>query len=97
MRVYGEDLTILRQQATRMKQLLSQVDGVVDPQVESVATQPTVAIKVNLNSGLRYGIKPGDVRRKVATLLSRHPGRQRLPGGEGVRRRGAGEPTRAAA
>jgi Cu/Ag efflux pump CusA len=25
---------------------------------------------VNLDSGLRYGVKPGDVRRKVATLLS---------------------------
>jgi Cu/Ag efflux pump CusA len=38
--------------------------------VETVATQPTVAIKVSLDSGLRYGIKPGDVRRKVATLMS---------------------------
>jgi len=50
--------------------MLSQVDGVVDPRVETVATQPTVAIKVSLESGLRYGVKPGDVRRKVATLLS---------------------------
>jgi Cu/Ag efflux pump CusA len=38
--------------------------------VDSVASQPTVAVKVRLSSGLRYGIKPGDVRRKVATLLS---------------------------
>ena len=89
VRVYGEDLAILRQQATRMKQLLSQVDGVVDPRVESAASQPTVAVRVNLTSGLRYGVKPGDVRRKVATLLSGISGRQRLPGGEGVRRRGA--------
>ena len=70
VRVYGEDLAILRQQATRMKQLLSQVDGVVDPRVESAPSQPTVAVRVNLTSGLRYGVKPGDVRRKVATLLS---------------------------
>jgi CzcA family heavy metal efflux pump len=70
VRVYGENLTVMRQQATRMKQLLSQVDGVVDPRVESVASQPTVAVRVNLTSGLRYGVKPGDVRRKVATLLS---------------------------
>ena len=70
VRVYGENLAILRRQAGRMRQLLSDVDGVVDPRVETVATQPTVAIKVSLDSGLRYGIKPGDVRRKVATLLS---------------------------
>jgi Cu/Ag efflux pump CusA len=70
VRVYGENSTILRQQATRMQRLLSQVDGVVDPRVESVGSQPTVAIKVSLDAGLRYGIKPGDVRRKVATLVS---------------------------
>jgi CzcA family heavy metal efflux pump len=70
VRIYGENLSILRQQATRMQQLMSQVDGVVEPRVESVASQPTVAIRVNLDSGLRYGIKAGDVRRKVATLLS---------------------------
>ena len=38
--------------------------------METVASQPTVAIRVSLDSGLRYGVKPGDVRRKVATLLS---------------------------
>jgi CzcA family heavy metal efflux pump len=70
VRVYGENPAIMQRQAERMKQLLSGVDGVKDPQVESFATQPTVAIKVSLNSGFRYGIKPGDVRRKVATLLN---------------------------
>jgi CzcA family heavy metal efflux pump len=70
VRVYGENLTILRQQAQRMQKLLSQVDGVEDPRVESAVTQPTVAIKVSLESGLRYGIKAGDVRRRVATLLN---------------------------
>jgi CzcA family heavy metal efflux pump len=70
VRVYGENLTILRQQAQRMQKLLSQVDGVDDPRVEATATQPTVAIRVSLESGLRYGIKAGDVRRRVATLLN---------------------------
>jgi Cu/Ag efflux pump CusA len=70
VRLYGENPTVMKKQAERVKQLLSQVDGVDDPQVESLANQPTVSIKVNLNSGFRYGIKPGDVRRKVATLLN---------------------------
>jgi len=70
VRVYGENLPTLQQQAGRIKQLISQVDGVKDPRIESVPSQPTVAIKVSLDSGLRYGVKPGDVRRKVATLLS---------------------------
>src|SRR4029453_10763813 len=70
VRVYGENLTILRQQAQRMQKLLSQVDGVEDPRVESAASQPTVAIRVSLESGLRYGIKAGDVRRRGATLVN---------------------------
>jgi CzcA family heavy metal efflux pump len=70
VRVYGQNPTVMNKQAERMKQLLSQVDGVEDPQVESFANQPTVAIKVNLDNGFRYGVKPGDVRRKVATLLN---------------------------
>jgi Cu/Ag efflux pump CusA len=70
VRVYGENLTVLRAQAARMKQLLSQVGGVSDPRVEPLTEQPTVAIEVNLAKAQRYGIKPGDVRRAEATLLS---------------------------
>lgn len=70
VRIYGEDLRVLRQQAQRMKQLISGVDGVVDPRVERLAEQPTVSIEVDLDKAQRYGIKPGDVRRKAATLLS---------------------------
>jgi Cu/Ag efflux pump CusA len=69
VRVYGEDLSVLRAQAARMRQLLSQVGGVVDPRVEPLTEQPTVAIEVSLEKAQRYGIKAGDVRRAEATLL----------------------------
>jgi Cu/Ag efflux pump CusA len=69
VRVYGESFRVLRQQGERMKQLLSEVDGVVAPRVDSQALQPTVAIEVSLDKAQRYGIKAGDVRRKAATLL----------------------------
>jgi CzcA family heavy metal efflux pump len=70
VRVYGEAPAILGQQAARMRRLLSQVDGVVDPRVESPIQEPTVAIEVHLAAAQRLGIKPGDVRRRAATLLS---------------------------
>jgi CzcA family heavy metal efflux pump len=69
VRIYGEDLRVLRRQAERMKQVISGVDGVTGPRVEQLTEQPTVAIEVNLAKAQRYGIKPGDVRRKAATLL----------------------------
>jgi Cu/Ag efflux pump CusA len=70
VRVYGEDLGVLRTQAERMRKLLSGVDGVVDPRVTPLTEEATVSIEVNLAKAQRYGIKPGDVRRAEATLLS---------------------------
>jgi CzcA family heavy metal efflux pump len=69
VRVYGENLNVLRQQGARMRRLLADVDGVVDPRVARFVEEPTVAIEVSLAKAQRYGIKPGDVRRQAATLL----------------------------
>jgi Cu/Ag efflux pump CusA len=69
VRVFGEDLGELRRQGERMKRLLAGVDGVVDPRVERLVQEPTVAIEVSLPRAQRYGIKPGDVRREATTLL----------------------------
>jgi CzcA family heavy metal efflux pump len=69
VRVYGEDLGVLRRQGARIRRLLSGVDGVSDPRVERFVQQPTIAIEVSLAKAQRYGIKPGDVRREAATLL----------------------------
>jgi CzcA family heavy metal efflux pump len=70
VRVYGENLRVLQQQAARMKTLLADVDGVKDPRIERLPEEPTVTIRVDLQKAQRYGIKPGDVRRAEATLLS---------------------------
>ena len=52
-----------------MRQLVSQVDGVVDPRVALPTTQPTIEIEVDLDRAQRHEIKPGDVRRAEAALL----------------------------
>ena len=69
VRVYGEDLATLRQQAARVRQVMAGVDGVKNPRVERLPEEPTVVIQVSLAKAQRYGIKPGDVRRAEATLL----------------------------
>jgi Cu/Ag efflux pump CusA len=70
VRVYGEDVGVLRAQAARMRQLLSHVGGVVDPRVQPLIEEPTVVVEVSLAKAQKYGIKPGDVRRAEATYLS---------------------------
>jgi CzcA family heavy metal efflux pump len=69
VRVYGQNLDTLRTQAERVKQIVSQVDGVKAPRVDLPAAQPEVQIETDLNRSRGYGIKPGDVRRAEAALL----------------------------
>jgi Cu/Ag efflux pump CusA len=70
VRVYGEEPAILGAQAERIRRMLTQVDGVVAPRVEAQPQEPTVTIRVDLAKAQRLGVKPGDVRREAATLLS---------------------------
>ena len=70
VRVFGEDHDVLRDQAEKVQQALAGIDGVVDPQVVLPLEEPTLEIEVDLAAAQRYGVKPGDVRRSAATLLS---------------------------
>ena len=69
VRVYGHDLEVLRRQADRVRQVMSEVDGVDDPLVEIPEKQPNLVIEVDLARAQQLGIKPGDVRRTEASLL----------------------------
>jgi CzcA family heavy metal efflux pump len=70
VRIYGENLGFLRGKAEEVSYVLSGIDGIVDVHVELQVEEPTVEIEVNLVAAQRHGIKPGDVRRAAATLVS---------------------------
>ncbi|HEU0294665.1 MAG TPA: efflux RND transporter permease subunit [Anaerolineales bacterium] len=70
VRLYGEDHDVLRVEVEKLRQAISTVSGVVDPRVDLPVDEPTLEIEVDLNSAQRYGVKPGDVRRSAAILLS---------------------------
>jgi CzcA family heavy metal efflux pump len=70
VRVYGQDLDVLRSKAEEVRKLLAGIDGTADQQVERLVEEPTVEIEVDLAKAQQVGIKPGDVRRAAATMLS---------------------------
>ncbi len=70
VRVYGTDLKTLRSKAEDVARMLAHVDGIVDPQVEFEDEHPSLEIEVDLERAKDYGLKPGDVRRAAASLLS---------------------------
>ena len=86
VRVYGQDPKILAAEAAKVQQVMTTIDGVVNPRVEGAATQPTIEIEVDLDKAQQVGISPGDVRRAEATRATGHSGRQRVRGAEGLRR-----------
>jgi Cu/Ag efflux pump CusA len=70
VRVYGEELPILERSATKLASAIARVDGVSRARVTRQASEPTIKVQVNLDEADKYGLKPGDVRRAAATLLS---------------------------
>jgi Cu/Ag efflux pump CusA len=70
VRVYGNDYGILRAKAGEIAQILAGIDGVAGPRVEVQAEEPAVEVEVHITKAARHGIKPGDVRRAAAHVLS---------------------------
>jgi Cu/Ag efflux pump CusA len=70
VRVYGIDLPELTATAQRVREALSTLPGVRDPKVLAQPQKPSLEVRVDLAAAQRHGLKPGDVRRAAATLLS---------------------------
>jgi Cu/Ag efflux pump CusA len=70
VRIYGQDTDVLSLEAQKIKDVIAEVEGITEAEVERGAVLPTVEIRVDLERAKGHGIKPGDVRRSAATLLS---------------------------
>jgi Cu/Ag efflux pump CusA len=70
VRVYGDNLAALRSAAEEVNKAVAGIDGIAESHVKLPLEEPTVEVEVNLEAAQRYGIKPGDVRRAAAILLS---------------------------
>jgi CzcA family heavy metal efflux pump len=70
VRVFGQNLDVIRKESAKVRTLMSQIDGVVDPRIDQPIEQPNLEIEVNMAKARRFGVKPGDVRRQATTLVS---------------------------
>jgi CzcA family heavy metal efflux pump len=70
VRLFGDNVDVLRGQASRVEEALSDVKGLEDLNTELYADVPQVDVEEKLAAGQRYGLKPGDVRRAAGTLLA---------------------------
>jgi Cu/Ag efflux pump CusA len=70
VRLYGANGEVLRSKAEEVRRRLAGIDGIAHPTVEVAPTEPTIEVEVDLANAQRFGVKPGDVRRSAAILLS---------------------------
>ncbi len=69
VRLYGQNLGVLRGEAEKVRGIVSGVDGVTDPHIRLEPERPVIDIETNLSEAFDHGIKPGDVRRSEAALV----------------------------
>ncbi len=71
VRVFGNDsLDTLQKTAADVQAAVAGTNGVVGAHITSPPTEPTMEVEVDLAKAKALGIKPGDVRRAAATMLS---------------------------
>jgi CzcA family heavy metal efflux pump len=70
VRVFGNEQNTLAAKAKEVGEAVGKIDGIKDLQVEVPVQEPTLEVEVNLQNAQKFGVKPGDVRRAAAYLLS---------------------------
>ena len=70
VRIYGPELPELRAKADEVRKAMDAVEGTTDVKAERLVDIPQIQVTVDLAAAQRYGLKPGDVRRATATVLS---------------------------
>jgi CzcA family heavy metal efflux pump len=69
VRIYGEDLQVLRDKAAEVEEAFEAIPGIVDLHTEQLVNVPQIQVEVDLAAAERHGIKPGDVRRTAGALV----------------------------
>lgn len=65
IKLYGNDLNILREKADEISDLISEIKSLIDIQVEPVSEIPQVHIKIKKNIASRYGLKSGELLKVI--------------------------------
>ena len=69
-RVYGETEAGLKGRAEQVRDAIQGVPGVVEARIKLPVQQAAFEVQVDIPSAQHHGLKPGDVRRAAATLMS---------------------------
>jgi len=69
VKVFGDDLALLRGLARQIEAAMRNVPGVVDLAVEQQTDIPTVRVRVRPEDAARFGLQPGEVATQIQTAF----------------------------
>ena len=69
IKIYGDDLDILRGQAEALRQRLSALPGVVDLEVEKQVLTPQIKVQVDHDKARGYGLPPAQLLAELQMLI----------------------------
>jgi len=70
IKIFGDDLDILTQQANKIAKLISNVKGVETPYVEKVTGLPQITVEYNRDKMAQYGLSISDVNMILKTAFA---------------------------
>jgi len=69
VRIYGENLDVLREQAEQVRAAIANIEGVADLKVQPQILVPQVEVHIRPEAAARFGLTPGEVRRAATVLV----------------------------
>jgi CzcA family heavy metal efflux pump len=84
VKIFGDDLQVLRQLASQVQAQMAQVRGVVDLSAEAQADIPTLKVRVDPAAAARHGLETGAVAEAMQTARVGHTVGQILEGQNAV-------------
>jgi len=70
IKIYGNDLLTLRSTANQLQNIISDIDGVVDVQVENQVMIPQLMIRIDRSRIAQYGLQVGEVAEELQTFYN---------------------------
>jgi HME family heavy-metal exporter len=70
IKLFGDDLKVLRKKAEEMKQRIAEVPGIADLVIEQQTSIPQLRIEVDRAALTRNGLRPADVMEMVETAMN---------------------------
>ncbi|MBF9070438.1 efflux RND transporter permease subunit [Streptacidiphilus fuscans] len=73
VRLYGTDWATLNTEAQKLAGVVDHLPGVSGASFRLPTQEPSILINTNVDNAAKYGLKPGDIRRATAVLISGIP------------------------